>query len=67
MCLKHTHTHTHTQDAISKIQNYKNSSERTIQFFQQINGRRDLEIEKHEQNAMHESSLDHDSNKPATI
>ena len=50
-----------------KFKTIKNSSERTIQFFQQINGRRDLEIEKHEQNAMHESSLDHDSNKPATI
>ena len=66
MCLKHTHTHTHTMQSV-KFKTIKNSSERTIQFFQQINGRRDLEIEKHEQNAMHESSLDHDSNKPATI
>ena len=66
MCLKHTHTHTHMMQSV-KFKTIKNSSERTIQFFQQINGRRDLEIEKHEQNAMHESSLDHDSNKPATI
>lgn len=64
MCLKHTHTH---RMQSVKFKTIKNSSERTIQFFQQINGRRDLEIEKHEQNAMHESSLDHDSNKPATI
>ena len=66
MCLKHTHTHTHMMQSV-KFKTIKNSSERTIQFFQQINGRRDLEIEKHEQNAMHESSLDYDSNKPATI